>query len=718
MNGGTLETKTVTYGDGAADATFTFNGGTLKALQAGTLIESKPKLTVNVASNGGIVDLNGKTVAINEPLLEDAGSTGGGMTFRGGGIVTLAAGNTYAGKTTVEIGTSVRVAAPGEIGGGLVVIVPETAPADGFYTLVAIDGAGTFTDAVLTGVVPPANATLRLSEDRKSVLCIYGNPPNTWVGGATGSLGDAANWSLGSVPAAGESCIIGNVTAASLTNPSGSAFAPASITFPADTALVTISGESAISGITAIVNNATLHHVFECPVVCADNITPDITRGSENYMTFAGGITMHDAPKTGDSVSDYWSGNVTITTDEWQYYTSAGSKNWVEIVPDTTFTFDKGCIDRMNIYSGATVVANRLVYNGCARKSTKGSTTGWFSLVFGGGNGNGVLRVGEISTVSDAVLFHSWAGDDMLGGTIIADKLTCATTKKTGGNFPYPVFMLNCGGLSGGSIATDSFNGEGVWAIGPGGLSFPDSEIYAGAHFETSIGKSLGGRPAATLHSFADWALKAHPNGRNICAFQIGKNNGGFLVIDTSHYAIGDPAYDTATSHTVTLDGMVTVGPMRVEGTGKVVFANEYNTFSGLTVAGTATASVRAGCKPGVGTVSVDAGATLEVAQSGTATLGDALTLAEGAALAFNFTDLDTPPVLAGTAVNAGTVNVKISAPADGVPEPAFFTLTSGLDFTGAKVNLLDAPRWADSVYVRNGNLVLRVKKGTAVFVR
>ena len=129
-------------------------------------------------------------------------------------------------------------------------------------------------------------------------------------------------------------------------------------------------------------------------------------------------------------------------------------------------------------------------------------------------------------------------------------------------------------------------------------------------------------------------------------------------------------------------------------------------------MADTATAAVNPGCKPGAGTVSVGEGATLEVAQSGTATLGGALTLAAGAALAFSFTELETPPVL------AGTVNVKVSAPAEGFPRAASFALTSGMNFTGADVKLVDAPRWADSVYVRNGDIVLRVRKGTAVFVR
>ena len=55
---------------------------------------------------------------------------------------------------------------------------------------------------------------------------------------------------------------------------------------------------------------------------------------------------------------------------------------------------------------------------------------------------------------------------------------------------------------------------------------------------------------------------------------------------------------------------------MRVEGNGKVVFANEYNTFSGLTVTNTATASVKAGCKPGEGAVTVNTDATLALADA------------------------------------------------------------------------------------------------------
>ena len=716
-DGGLVTVPLIKHGEGSGTGTLTIDNGTIKAFEdSASFISAHDKLFVYVGAGGAIFDANRHAITIGEPLLEDPESTGGGVTFKGGGIVTLAAGNTYTGMTTVEAGTALSVDTADFVAGGLAVALPaDGSLVEGDYLLLTVRDDTTFDDGAIEGIALPERCRLRISQSGKSIYCIYGNPTATWIGGASGSLSDPAGWNTGVVPV-GVSCFIRNETEATLMV--GDTFNPGSITFPVDTARVTIEGAKAITGVVAIVNESPFHHEFRCPVVCAEGVTPNITRVADRYMTFSGGITMHDAPKTGGAVFDYWSGSVTLETESSQSYTTSGVKNYAWILPGSRFSFKEGCIDHMYVEAGATVTVERLVYNGCARNATANKQTGWFNLVFD--NGNGVVRVGEVRSVGDAVMFHSYADADMVGGTIIADKLTCATTAKTGGAFPYPVFMLNCGGISGNAVAKDNFNGEGVWAIGPGGLSFPDSAIYAGAHFEISIGKSLGGRPAATLHSFADWSLQAHPNARSTMALQVGGNNGGFIVIDTGHYPVGDPAYDAATSHTVTLDGMVGGnGAVRVEGSGKVVFANEHNAFSGgLTVAGTATAEVLPGCRPGVGSVSVDAGATLEAAQSGTATLEDALTLAEGAALAFNFTELETPPVLSGTAVNFGTVNVKISASAEGIPKAASFTLTSGMDFTGANVNLVDAPRWVDSIYVRNGDIVLRVKKGTALFVR
>ncbi|MBP5511363.1 MAG: hypothetical protein J6Z49_10640 [Kiritimatiellae bacterium] len=717
--GGSLLVKRIWYNAGtSALSTFRFNGGTVMCSYQ-ELITAHDRLFVKVTANGGIIDVNGFTVAVHEPILEDAESTGGGMTFKGGGKITLAAGNTYTGATTVEVGTTVLIPEPGAIVGGLAVTVPATAPADGVYVLLSITGEGTFPASALTGVAAPAGCRLVLSADGKSVLCVYGNPDPAWIGGASGSLSVGANWSTGVVPT-GDNCIIGNVTEANLTV--GDTFAAISITFPAETALVTISGERTLSGVTAIVNHAPFHHVFNCPIVCADGITPDITRGSGDYMVFAGGITMYDAPKTGSATVDYWSGNVTLTTESEQRYVTSG--NYGDLVPGTTFSFNNGNIDHMFIDAGATAVVERLVYNNCVRSSASGGKTAYFNVVFD--NGNGVVRTKEVRTTGDAVLFHSYAGADLVGGTIIAEKLTCAATKKTGGGFPYPVFMLNCGGLTGTTVSTGGYNGEGVWVIGPGGLSFPETAIYAGAHYETKLGKTLDGRPAATLHSYADWTLMAHPSGRATCALQIGDGNGGFLVIDTSHYAIGDAEYDSATSHTVTLDGMVTVGPMHITGNGKVVFSNENSSFGGLTVQDTATASVKVGCKPGNGLVTVNSGATLEVAESGAVALGGGLTLVDGAALGFNFTEKATAPVLDVTGKTValgenGTVVVKVSAAEGKRAKGGAHVLTSGGAFTDANVTLAaDAPDWAKGVSVNaDGNIVLEaIPSGFILIVR
>ncbi|MBO7654089.1 MAG: hypothetical protein J6U40_04135 [Kiritimatiellae bacterium] len=199
----------------------------------------------------------------------------------------------------------------------------------------------------------------------------------------------------------------------------------------------------------------------------------------------------------------------------------------------------------------------------------------------------------------------------------------------------------------------------------------------------------------------------------------IGSN---MLTIDTSHYTVGDPAFDNVQSHVVTLRGKVhQEGRMTVCGSGKVIFANQHNNFTGgLTVSDTATLAVNAGCCPGVGLVSMGANTTLEVAQSGTATLGGALTLAKGATLAFTFTEEESVPMLSGEDVtfSSDTVNVKVSAE-DGIKaKDARYLLTSGLDFAGKTVNLLEAPEWVKSVYVSNGDIVLVVKKGTAVILR
>ena len=155
------------------------------------------------------------------------------------------------------------------------------------------------------------------------------------------------------------------------------------------------------------------------------------------------------------------------------------------------------------------------------------------------------------------------------------------------------------------------------------------------------------------------------------------------------------------------------------------MFANEYNTFSGLTVTNTATASVRVGCTPGVGLVTICSNATLEVAGCGTVALGGNLALADGACLGFNFTERQTVPLLDVTdrSVTFGSqsnVVVKVSA-ADGVrAKSGANVLTSGGKFAGANVTLADGyPDWVKGVSVVDGEIVLDAKQGGLIlFVR
>jgi len=100
LDGGTLQTAR-SFAKGTGSATINFNGGTLQA--AGDNPVWLQGLTAaNVEDGGAVIDTQGYTVGIVQPLL-NAGS--GGLTKRGAGVLDLAKPSTYAGATNVEQGT-------------------------------------------------------------------------------------------------------------------------------------------------------------------------------------------------------------------------------------------------------------------------------------------------------------------------------------------------------------------------------------------------------------------------------------------------------------------------------------------------------------------------------------------------------------------------------------------------------------------------------------
>lgn len=103
LNGGTLFcngfSKQVTTGI----TTINLNGGILKSGgNAGNWFLDLDNTDVNVGNGGAIIDTNGFTITIAEPLLGDGT---GGLTKNGGGELTLDGACTYTGNTVINAGT-------------------------------------------------------------------------------------------------------------------------------------------------------------------------------------------------------------------------------------------------------------------------------------------------------------------------------------------------------------------------------------------------------------------------------------------------------------------------------------------------------------------------------------------------------------------------------------------------------------------------------------
>ena len=660
-------------------AAVTLDGGTLRANKDTTaFIPNKNNLTVTAGANGGTIDTNGKDITIARTI-----SGTGGLTFKGGGKARFTAKPSYTGKTAVEIGTTVYVAEQSYLASGYEVVVPETAPADGVYAIFTISGAGTFTSSALDGAVVPTGASLRLSTDSKTILCVYGNPGYVWVGGASGSLSDGVNWLPGTVPTSGDSCVIGNDTAANLTL--GDTFAPSSITFSTNSALVTISGERMLSGLSSIVNNSLQHHVFACPVD-ASVATPTLPLADANYLVFSGGIALTTMPSVNDMrLAGVW--NLTGVWDEPPPGTSIMSGSTVNV---------SGLLDDgYNI-----VIQANATLNAAEVKAPHGDSPKNRFLYKNAGTFNvtGEMLDTIASTGSTAYsLAGAFAKGDSKAVTRTKGLVHSGSTKSN------HQFILN--------NTEDSVTN--TFVLGSGGLSFRDnlrSNSACYPYFQIDSGK------AATLASSADWSFGANPVSGKDLSLELS----GTVFVDTSDYD------DRTIPHTIhVLNRIGNSGNMTVKGCGKLVFEHYSDFWGALTVQDTATVAVNPGCGfSRGGKTTVSSGAAVEVAQSGSLSFGRDLTLADGAILGFNFTE-KAPPVL-NMADKTLTLNgqkniiVKITASEGKCAKGGANVLTAGGKFAGANVTLAeDAPKWVRGVRVENNEIVLDViSLGTYIIVR
>ena len=213
-----------------ATAAVNFDGGTLKAGAAGTLIAANEKLTTTVSANGGTIDNDGKNITI--PVIMTGA---GGMTFTGTGTTTLSADQSYAGTTTVSSGTTLSVsggivfAGPVAFGTGTMLDIADYSgavpvsvasfvfPEEGTVALTMDGGAfatGVYRICAASGLTAADGAKFTPSTGGLScgwsvsgdtlVLTVGDVDPNAWTGLGDGlSLSDGANWAGLSVPAAG-----------------------------------------------------------------------------------------------------------------------------------------------------------------------------------------------------------------------------------------------------------------------------------------------------------------------------------------------------------------------------------------------------------------------------------------------------------------------------------------------------------------------------------
>jgi fibronectin-binding autotransporter adhesin len=161
LNGGLTHVRRLFAEDAIGSAVLHLNGGTIRNRDSrGDFLFN---LDAALMQSGGVTFdvIAGTEITVNQPLLEDDGSTGGGITKTGDGILNLGGTNTFTGDITVNAGGLVFNVADGIVAGysGAVILNDATAgvgynKAGGVDELLALIE----TNSVGKIIVLPANA--------------------------------------------------------------------------------------------------------------------------------------------------------------------------------------------------------------------------------------------------------------------------------------------------------------------------------------------------------------------------------------------------------------------------------------------------------------------------------------------------------------------------------------------------------------------------------
>ena len=558
---------------------------------------------------------------------------------------------------------------------------------EGSDDLVVVDSDGNVIDELQSGdnvmfddSVAGANAIVYFGETLPTGVNYYfsdnwtGTVIPEWIDTATtyiwtgangdGNMNTDGNWYGNAVPPAGAAVYIPAKTATINNNIEG--FAPASITFGPESGQTTITG-NAITGVAAITNLSSAVQTFNAPV---SGNAIDIYNTS-THCAFRGGVTLGSATFGGAATEDARAlvGAWTFTGGDGYTWTPVANNR---VMDNSSVTVEGELLDAVNlsIDAGCVVTAATLRATGNAKSAITKTNNG--SLVV----------TGECRIDASADCYLAYPADD---------------SKENSATVEFGSYIANNSG------GWPRINAKDI-IVGAGGISIP---FVSGEHIVV-----LAGSPV--LHSrTGEFSIDQSSSGSYYTA-----KSSNTTTIDTTQYGTEDvPAEVTINARFYKRNDNWPGGAMNVTGCGTLLFNSVSDFTGGLTVTDAATVAVNPGKQPGAGTVTVNNGATLQVAQSGTVALAGGLTLADGAALGFNFTEKNTTPLLnvTGKTVTLNgnkNITVKVSA-ADGIrPKGGSYVLTSGGKFADATVSRgAGAPNWAGTVSVNtDGNIVLDVK--------
>ena len=515
---------------------------------------------------------------------------------------------------------------------------------------------------VYFGETLPTGVTYSFSDNWTGTVLPQGVDADTtyiWTGAnGDGNMNTDGNWYGNAAPSTGAAVYIPAAETVTINNDI-EGFAPASITFGLGSGQVTIGG-NAITGVAAVTNLSSAVQTFNAAV---SGNAIDIYNTS-THCAFRGGITLGSATFGGAATED-----ARALVGAWTF-TGGDAYTWTPVENNRVMDNSSVTVEGQLLNPSNLVIDAGCVVTAATLKATHSVK----SALINTDNGSLVVT-GECRIDASADCYLAYPVDD--------NKENSATVE-FGSYYGKPVNSWT------------RINAKTV-IVGAGGITSANRVHFAG-------------RPVLYSRT-GSFSIKSESNGT-----YSGATEG--VEINTTQYGTENvPATITLNAQYVEQNTGDKRGAMKVTGCGTVLI-NSVSAFSGgLTVTNTATVAVNPGKQPGAGTVTVINGATLQVAQSGTVVLAGGLTLADGAALGFNFTGKQTAPVLnvTGKTVELGekkNITVKVSA-ADGIrPKGGSYDLTSGGNFTGATVSLAsDAPNWAGTVSVNDdGNIVLGVK--------